>query len=58
LARRKEQLGRALEVTNVARPTRLLRVVREIGVSGSREASPVALDWFWKILRTRATCSV
>src|SRR5438105_8627968 len=36
---RAERLRRAFEVTRVARKTRLLRVLREVGVTGSRPAT-------------------
>jgi ubiquinone biosynthesis protein len=40
MASRKRRLRRALEVTGVARRTRLLRVLREVGVRGSGDATP------------------
>jgi ubiquinone biosynthesis protein len=39
VATRKGKLKRTLEVTGVARRTRLLRVLREVGVTGSRDAT-------------------
>lgn len=39
MATRKRRLKRALEVTGAARRTRLLRVLREVGVRGKRDAS-------------------
>jgi hypothetical protein len=47
---RTERLKRALDVGRVARRTGLLRVLRELGVRGSRPAT--RLDLVWKIIRT------
>jgi hypothetical protein len=43
---RRERLRRALEVGKVARRTRLLKVLKEIGVAGDRPATPEAAREF------------
>jgi ubiquinone biosynthesis protein len=58
MATGKNQLKRALEVTGVARRTRLLRVLREIGVRGSREASPESAREFRLALEELGTTFV
>ena len=58
MATSKSQFKRALEVTGVARRTRLLRVLREIGVRGSREASPESAREFRLALEELGTTFV
>jgi ubiquinone biosynthesis protein len=58
VASRKRQLKRALEVTGAARRTRLLRVLREIGVRGKREASPESAREFRLALEELGTTFV
>jgi ubiquinone biosynthesis protein len=58
VATKKGQLQRALELTSVARRTRLLRVLREIGVRGRREASPENAGEFRQALEELGTTFV
>lgn len=55
---RRERLRRALEVTKVARRSRLLRVLREIGVAGERPATPEAAREFRLALEELGTTYV
>jgi ubiquinone biosynthesis protein len=58
MATRKRRLRRALEVTGVARRTRLLRVLREVGVTGSREATRESAQEFRLALEELGTTFV
>jgi len=58
VATRKRQLKRALEVTGVARRTRLLHVLREVGVRGQREATPESAGEFRHALEELGTTFV
>ena len=53
-----ERLKRALEVGKVARRTRLLRVLREVGVAGERPATPEAAREFRLALEELGTTYV
>ena len=55
---RRERLRRALEVGKVARRSRLLRVLREIGVAGERPATPEAAREFRQALEELGTTYV
>lgn len=55
---RRERLRRALEVGRVARRTKLLRVLREIGVAGERQATPEAAREFRRALEELGTTYV
>jgi ubiquinone biosynthesis protein len=58
MASRRRRVKRALEVTGVARRTRLLRVLREVGVRGKRDASPESAREFRLALEELGTTFV
>lgn len=58
MATRRRRLKRALEVGGVARRSRLLRVLREIGTRGSREATPESAREFRLALEELGTTFV
>ena len=58
MGRSRERLSRALEVLGTARRSRLLRVLREVGVAGDRPATPEAAREFREALEELGTTYV